>query len=67
MLGDFKSAGEYFERAAAKNPAEWVKAAEARLMTGDVKGADALFAGVSDRGRAGWTAASAFRWRNGSS
>ena len=44
MLGDFKSAGEYFERAAAKNPQELVKAAEARLMMGDLKGADALFA-----------------------
>lgn len=44
MLGDFKSAGEYFEKAAAKNPGEWVKAAEARLMLGDLHGADALFA-----------------------
>ena len=35
---------EYFERAAAKNPSEWVKAAEARLMLGDRAGADALFA-----------------------
>jgi Flp pilus assembly protein TadD len=41
--GDFKSADEYFEKAAAKNPAEWLKAAEARLMMGDVPGADALF------------------------
>jgi Flp pilus assembly protein TadD len=41
--GDFKSAAEYFERAAAKNPAEWVKAAEARLMMGDLQGADGLF------------------------
>ncbi len=44
MLGDFKSADEYFEKAAAKNPGEWVKAAEARLMMGDRQGADALFA-----------------------
>jgi tetratricopeptide (TPR) repeat protein len=44
MLGDFKSAAEYFERAAARNPAEFVKAAEARLMLGDRSGADALFA-----------------------
>jgi Flp pilus assembly protein TadD len=44
LRGDFKSAGEYFERAAAKNPAELVKAAEARLMAGDLQGADALFA-----------------------
>jgi Flp pilus assembly protein TadD len=43
MLGDFKSAGEYFERAAAKNPSEFMKAAEARLMTGDLQGADGLF------------------------
>jgi len=43
MRGDFKSAEESFARAAARNPAEWVKAAEARLMTGDLKGADALF------------------------
>jgi tetratricopeptide (TPR) repeat protein len=41
--GDFKSAAEYFERAAAKNPAEWIKAAEARLMMGDLHGADGLF------------------------
>ena len=44
MLGDFQSAAGYFERAAAKNPQEWGKAAEARLMMGDLKGADALFA-----------------------
>jgi Flp pilus assembly protein TadD/TolB-like protein len=43
-LGDFESAAKYFERAAQKNPAELVKAAEARLMTGDLRGADALFA-----------------------
>lgn len=43
MLGDFKLAGEYFEKAAAKNPAELLKAAEARLMAGDLEGADALF------------------------
>ena len=43
MRGDFKSAGEYFEKAAAKNPAEFVKGAEARLMVGDLPGADALF------------------------
>jgi Flp pilus assembly protein TadD len=44
MLGDFKSADEYFEKAAAKNPAELVAAAEARLMMGDLNGADALLA-----------------------
>ncbi|MGP0076035.1 MAG: tetratricopeptide repeat protein [Bryobacteraceae bacterium] len=43
MLGDFKSASEYFERAAARNPAESLKAAEARLMLGDLHGADALY------------------------
>ncbi len=41
--GDFKSAAEYFERAAAKNPSELLKAAEARLMMGDLQGADGLF------------------------
>ena len=43
MRGDFKSAADYFEKAAAKNPSELLKAAEARLMTGDLQGADALF------------------------
>jgi Flp pilus assembly protein TadD len=43
FLGDFKLAGEYFEKAAAKNPAELLKAAQARLMAGDLQGADALF------------------------
>ena len=43
MLGDFKSASEDFENAAAKNPSELLKAAEARLMAGDLQGADALF------------------------
>jgi Flp pilus assembly protein TadD len=43
MLGDFKSASDYFERAAAKNPAELLKAAQAGLMMGDLQGADALF------------------------
>jgi tetratricopeptide (TPR) repeat protein len=41
--GEFKSAAEYFERAAAKNPSELLKAAEARLMLGDLQGADGLF------------------------
>jgi Flp pilus assembly protein TadD len=48
MRGDFKTAQEYFERAAAKNSSEWVKAAEARLMLGDRAGADALFAKSGD-------------------
>jgi tetratricopeptide (TPR) repeat protein len=43
FLGDFKTAGDYFERAGAKNPAELLKAAEARLMAGDRQAADALF------------------------
>ncbi|HTC91154.1 MAG TPA: hypothetical protein VK686_22775 [Bryobacteraceae bacterium] len=43
LLGDFKSAGESFEKASAKNPSELLKAAEARLMMGDLQGADALF------------------------
>jgi tetratricopeptide (TPR) repeat protein len=41
--GDFKSAAEYFERAGAKNPSEFVKAAQARLMMSDLQGADGLF------------------------
>ncbi len=44
MLGDFKAASEYFMKAATKDPAEWMKAAEARLMMGDLQGADAMFA-----------------------
>jgi tetratricopeptide (TPR) repeat protein len=43
MLGDFKPASENFEKASAKNPSELLKAAEARLMAGDLQGADALF------------------------
>ena len=43
LRGDFKSASESFERAAAKNPSELLKAAQARLMLGDLQGADALF------------------------
>jgi Flp pilus assembly protein TadD len=44
MRGEFKTAQEFFARAAVKNPSEWVKAAEARLMLGDRAGADALLA-----------------------
>jgi Flp pilus assembly protein TadD len=56
MRGDFKTAQEYFERAAAKNPSEWVKAAEARLMLGDREAADALLAksGASGYQMAQW-------------
>ena len=41
--GDFKAASDYFEKVSLKNPGELVKAAEARLMMGDLEGADALF------------------------
>jgi Flp pilus assembly protein TadD len=43
-LGDFESAAKYFQQAAEKSPPELLKAAQARLMTGDLKGADAFFA-----------------------
>jgi tetratricopeptide (TPR) repeat protein len=43
-LGDFQSAAKYFQQAAQRNPAELLKAAEARLMTGDLREADELFA-----------------------
>jgi tetratricopeptide (TPR) repeat protein len=43
-LGDFDSAAKYFQRAAEKSPPEFLKAAEARLMTGDLQAADLLFA-----------------------
>jgi tetratricopeptide (TPR) repeat protein len=47
-LGDFAGAEKYFLDAHAKNPAarggvELLKAAQARLMTGDLPGADGLF------------------------
>jgi tetratricopeptide (TPR) repeat protein len=47
-LGDFAGAEKYFLEASAKNPAvqggeELLKAAQARLMTGDLPGADGLF------------------------
>jgi tetratricopeptide (TPR) repeat protein len=46
-LGDFAGAEKYFLQANAKNPAaqagELLKAAQARLMTGDLPGADGLF------------------------
>jgi tetratricopeptide (TPR) repeat protein len=44
FLGDFEAATKYFEQAAQKDRAELLKAAESRLMTGDLKNADALFA-----------------------
>jgi Flp pilus assembly protein TadD len=43
-LGDFDSAAKYFQQAAQKSPAELVKAAEALLMTGDLRLADEFFA-----------------------
>jgi len=47
-LGDFGGAGDYFLRAQQKNPgqfqgAELLKAAQARLMAGDLLGSDGLF------------------------
>jgi len=46
-LGDFAGAEKYFLEANVKNPAgqngELLKAAQARLMTGDLPGADGLF------------------------
>jgi Flp pilus assembly protein TadD len=57
-LGDFESAAKYFQRAAEKSPAELVKASEARLMTGDLQQANALFAKYvgpgGERGRAAY-------------
>ncbi|HTC36030.1 MAG TPA: tetratricopeptide repeat protein [Bryobacteraceae bacterium] len=44
FLGDFESSAKYFERAAQRSRAEFLKAAEARLMLGDLGGADAFFA-----------------------
>jgi tetratricopeptide (TPR) repeat protein len=44
FLGDFASAAKYFDQAAQKFPAELLKAAEARLMLGDLQNADALMA-----------------------
>lgn len=47
FLGDFANAAKYFERAHQKNPgaggSELSKAAQARLLAGDLAGADALF------------------------
>jgi len=42
-LGDFAGAEKYFLEASAKNAGELLKAAQARLMTGDLPGADGLF------------------------
>jgi Flp pilus assembly protein TadD len=42
-LGDFAGAEKYFLEASAKNSAELLKAAQARLMTGDLPGADGFF------------------------
>ncbi len=44
LLGDFESAAKYFQQAAQKSPPEFLKAAEARLMLGDLRDADTLFA-----------------------
>jgi tetratricopeptide (TPR) repeat protein len=59
-LGDFESAAKDFQQAAEKSPAELVKAAEARLMTGDLQGADVFFAkyvGPVKSGRAAYQTA----------
>ena len=55
-LGDFDSAAKYFQQAAQKSPAELLKAAEARLMTGDLGSADAFFAKYVGPAK-GWRAA----------
>ena len=44
FLGDFESAAKYFEQAGKRVQAEYLKAAEARLLLGDLRGADGLFA-----------------------
>jgi len=57
FLSDFETAARYFEQAAKRNPGEFLKAAEARLMTGNLKEADALFgkyAAVLPRERAAY-------------
>lgn len=58
LLGDFSEAGKYFLEAEEKNGArhgdELKKAAESRLMMGDLAGADALFQkylGLAQRGQ----------------
>ena len=43
-LGDFSGAEKYFLAAAGKNPGELVKAAQARMLAGELRDADALFA-----------------------
>ena len=49
FAGDFAAAETAFLAAQEKNPAgeEWLKAAQARLMTGDLAGADKIFARFS--------------------
>jgi tetratricopeptide (TPR) repeat protein len=52
-LGDFLSAEKFFETAHTRNPPEFggielLKAAQARLMTGDLPGADAIFHRFTD-------------------
>jgi tetratricopeptide (TPR) repeat protein len=68
-LGDFESAAKYFQQAAQKSPPELLKAAEARLMTGDLRDADALVAkyvgpvqGARQSGRQGRTAYRMAQW-----
>jgi Flp pilus assembly protein TadD len=64
-LADFESAAKYFEQASQKSPPELLKAAEARLMTGDLKGADALFVkhlGPNAHGSGGGTGYQMAQW-----
>ena len=61
-LGDFDSASKYFQRAAEKRPPELLKAAEARLMTGDVGSADAFFAKYIGPGKGGRAAYQMAQW-----
>jgi Flp pilus assembly protein TadD len=59
--GDFQAAEQYFEKAAARSPADLVKAAEARLMLGDLKGADALYAKHLGRAANGQASGAAYQ------
>ena len=65
FLGDFEAATKYFEQAAQKNRGEWLKAAEARLMAGDLKAADASFTkyiGPGQAARAGRASYQMAQW-----
>jgi Flp pilus assembly protein TadD len=60
-LSDFESAAKYFQQAAQKSPPELLKAAEARLMTGDLREADALVARYSGPNARGGNAGTDYR------